>query len=61
MSLRLVGLLLLFYAGVLFELPCGVAHADPIFVHSTLDWAATHVTSLALISALTVVRFAGKW
>lgn len=61
MSLRLVGLLLLYYAGVLFELPCGVAHADPIFVHSTLGWAATHVTSLALISALTDVRFAGKW
>ena len=57
LNLLYVGL----YAGVLFELPWGVAHADPIAVHSTLGCAATHVTSLALMSAVTVVRFVGKW
>ncbi len=49
------------YAGVLLALPWGIAHADPIAVHSTLGCAATHVTSLALMSAVTVVRFVGKW
>lgn len=58
---RLVCYIACFYAVVLFELPWGVAHVDPMSVHSTFAWVATHVTSFALRSGLTVARFAGKW
>jgi len=39
----------------------GVTQIAAVLVHSTDGCKASHATSLALISALTVLRLVGKW